>query len=281
MSSVTTQAKQQTPDSPGEWVEVLARVGYAALGVVYFTIGILAFQAAIGSGGATEGSSGALSTLITQPFGRVLLTIVAVGLLGYAIWQFVRASVDPENEGDDTKGMVKRAGYAASGVGYLFLAGVAAQLVLSGGSSGGGGGGSSTQDWTARVLSWPFGQWLVGIGGAIVVGAGLYQIYKGYDEKFKEKLKLGEMNSTTRTWAVRAGKFGFIARGIVFAIIGIFFIVAAWQQDPQEAGGIGEALSTLAGQPYGPWLLGLVALGLILFGIFCFVQARYRRILVR
>ena len=124
----------------------------------------------------------------------------------------------------------------------------------------------------------PFGRWVVGAIGAIIVIVGLYQLYAAYRTKFEKQFKTGEMGWTVRRWAVRLGRLGYAARGIVYAVIGYLLIEAAWQYNPQKAGGIGQALQTLAGRPYGPWLLAAVALGLICYGAYAEVLARYRRI---
>jgi hypothetical protein len=260
------------------WVVGLARFGYAAKGVVYFVVGILALQVALGTGGQTTGTEGAVSSLARQPFGQVMLAIVAVGLLGYALWRYVQAWFDPEDAGDDAQGIGQRLAYVLSGTSYALLAFFAAQILL--GSGGGGGGNEQTQDWTARLMSLPFGRWLVALIGLGIIGVGLYQMYYGYKSKFHDHLKLHEMSETEITWATRSGSFGYIARGVVYAIIGGFVITAAWQFDPEEVGGMGKALSELARQPYGPWLLGAVALGLIAYSLFAFVEARYRRIFI-
>lgn len=276
----STRAKQhaaQASEHASPWLARLARLGYAAKGIVYMIVGVLATQAAFGAGGQTTGSEGALQEIVTQPFGQVLLGIVAIGLVGYALWRFVQAGVDPDNKGSDAKGIATRLGYAVSGIIYGSLA-VTAVRIMMGSSSG--GGDSSSQTWTARLMSQPFGQWLVGIVGAIIIGLGLVQFYKAYKAKFREELKLGEMSSTEETWATRIGRLGFAARGVVFGIIGGFLIQAAYQSDPSEARGLGSALQTLAQQPFGPWLLGIVAIGLIAYGIFMGVMARYRRIQV-
>lgn len=265
--------KQQ---SSSEWIERLARFGYAAKGVVYALIGVLAVQAAFTGGGKTTDAKGALESIVTQPFGQILLVLIAIGLFGYMLWRFVEAFMDPENEGSDAKGIAKRIGYAISGIIYASLAFSAAQLAAG---SGSGGSGNSTQHWTARLMSQPFGRWLVGIVGAIVIGVGFYQFYKAFSTKFRRKLKVREMSEAEETWAIRAGRFGLSARGVVFVIIGFFLLQAAYQSDASEARGLGGALQTLLQQPYGPWLMGLVALGLIAYGIYMGVQARYRRIL--
>lgn len=259
------------------WFERFARLGFGAKGLVYFIVGLLAAQAAFTTGGKTTDTSGALETIITQPFGKFLLGIVTLGLLGYASLRLVKAVLDPEHSGEEgAKSLGRRAGNAFSGVIYVSLALTALSLIFGWGS--GGGGDSSTQDWTARVLSQPFGQWLVGLGGLVTIGVGGYYLYKAFTAKFMEDLNQNQMNRTERKWSKRAGQFGMTARGIVFGIIGIFLIVAAWQSDASEARGLGGALATLAQQPYGTWLLGLVALGLIAYSGYTLVEARYRQI---
>lgn len=270
VQSQTQQASQQAKP----WVERFARAGYMAKGIVYAIVGILAIQAAIGAGGQTTGSQGALQKIATQPFGMVMLAIVGVGLVGYSLWRFVQALVDPEDKGSDAKGIGQRLGYAVSGALYGSLAFTAFRIIM--GSSS--GGGSSEQAITARVLAQPFGQWLVGIGGAIIIGVGLKQIFEGITAKFREKFKLHEMSSTEQTWATHAGRFGLMARGFIFGLMGVFLIRAAYQSDPDETKSLGSALQELAQQPFGPWLLGVVAIGLIAYGIFMGVQARYRRV---
>jgi len=257
-----------------ETVEKLARFGYAVKGVVYGLIGVLAIMAAFGSGGQTSGSRGVLGTIAGGPFGQVLLGLVAIGLFGYALWRFVQSIVDPDNKGTDAKGLVKRTGYFISGVIYAGL-GIAAVRLLTG---SGGGGGSNADSRTATLMEQPFGLWLVGIVGAVIIGYGLYQLYKAKEASFFDKLKTGQMSATERTWTKRSGRAGLAARGVVFGIIGFFLIQAALSANPQEARGLGGALDTLAAQPYGPYLLGLVALGLVGYGVYCAVNARYRKI---
>lgn len=261
------------------WVIRLARFGYAAKGVVYIVVGILALQVAIGTGGRTTGPEGALSTIARQPFGQVLLVLVAVGLFGYMLWRFVQAWVDPEGKGTDLQGIGQRLGYVISGFTYGSLAFAAARIVI--GAASGGSSNQQQQGWTAQLMSMPFGRWLVALVGLAVIGVGIFQFYYGYKAKFRKHLKLYEMNEQEETVATRTGRFGYMARGVVFAIIGGFLIQAAWQFDPNEVGGIGKALSELAQQPYGPWLLGIVALGLVAYSIFAFMDARYRRIFVQ
>ncbi len=268
------QAEQASQEA-SPWIDRLGRFGYAAKGVVYAIVGILAFQVAIGSGGRTTGSSGALQSVANQPFGQILLGAIAIGLVGYVVWRFAEAIYDPENKGTDAKGIATRIGYVVSGILYGFLAFTAVQII----TGNGGGGGSSTESFTARLMSQPFGQWLVGIVGIITIAAGFEQLQRAYTASFQKKFKMGEMSPTEQTWATRLGRFGLAARGVVWTMIGIFFIVAAYQAQPQEAEGLAQVLQTLTQQPFGPWLLGIVALGLIAYGIFMEIQARYRRMI--
>ena len=268
---------QQLVQNSSLWIERLARFGYASKGIVYGVVGLLAAQAAFGAGGKVTDTQGALETIITQPLGEFLLGIVAVGLLGYVLWRFVQAIKDPENKGTDTKGILQRVGYAINGIIYAGLALSAIQLVIG----TGGGNNNSTQDWTARLLSQPFGQWLVGTVGAFVIGVGFYQFYDAFAAKFRKKLNLTELSHTEEKWVMAISRFGLAARGIVFCVIGFFLIQAARSNQAGEARSLGEALQTLAQQPYGSLILGIVALGLVAYGIYMVVQARYSRIATR
>lgn len=270
---------QHTAQEARPWVVRLGRFGHAAHGVVYAAIGILAARAAIGTGGTMTDSQGALRWIVQAPFGRGLLGLIAVGLAGYALWRFVQAIRDTEGKGTEAGGIVARGSYLIIGVIHAGLALFALRLAL--GSDGGGTGDDAARDWTARLLTQPFGPWLVGLVGVVVIGVSLQQFYSAYRAKFREELKLAEMNVAEQRWATRAGRLGDAARGIVFLIIGGFLIVAAMQAEPQQARGLGGALTTLAQQPFGPWLLGVVALGLIAYGVFAAVQARFRRMVVR
>jgi hypothetical protein len=265
---------QQAAAQP--WVEPLARFGFAAKGVVYFVVGLLAAQAAFTTGGKTTDTSGALEEIVVQPFGKFLLSLVTVGIIGYVLWRLVQTILDPEHAGQrlNAKRIGQRIGYAVSGLAYAALAFTAIKLILGGERHH----SNATQDWTARVLTQPFGQWLVGLAGAIAIGVAVSYFYKSYKGKFRQKFKLHEMTPSEQTWAVRFGRFGIAARGVVFSIIGVFLIKAALQTDASQVKGLGQVLAALAQQPTGPWILGVVALGLIAYGIYSLVEARYRRI---
>lgn len=254
------------------WVEPLARLGYAARGVVYALVGILAIQTAFGArGNQRTDTRSALQWVAEQS--TALLWLLALGLFGYALWRVVQGVLDPENKGTDFKGLAVRAGMVASGLIYGSLA-LAAVRIASGSRDAGGG----TQGWTADLMTRPFGRWLVAIAGIAVLVSAFVQLRDGWTEKFRKHLKEQEMDANERQLAVKTGKLGLIARGIVFLLSGWFLIRAALQFNPAEARGLGGALETLASQPAGAWLLGLVALGLIAFGAYSILLARYRRI---
>ena len=256
------------------WVERLARFGYAARGVVYAVIGLLAIQAAFGGRGQIEQQAtpqGALQRIAEQS--RFLLALVAIGLAGYALWRFVQAVLDPENKGSDPKGLVKRGAMLASGIVYATLAIFAARIISGSGSSGGG-----SQNTAASLMDKPFGRWLVVLAGIAVIVSAAYQIHEAYTKKFRKRLKLEEMDPTEERLATHTGQVGLASRGVAFLLSGWFLIQAGLRYDPSQARGLGGALETLARQPYGPWLLGIVALGLIAYGAYSFLQARYRKI---
>lgn len=255
------------------WVEQLGRFGYAAKGIVYGLIGVLAVQAAIGAGGAITDTQGALQTVDGQPFGRFLLVLIAIGLVGYCIWRFVQAALDTENKGAEPKGIATRIGYVISGLAYSGFAIVAVRLAMDIGSQ------NNTTGMVAQIMSLPLGRVLVGFAGLIIIGVGGYEAYKGVSRGFEKELNTGKMSAGEQTWARRSGIVGLIAHGVVFGLTGLFLVVAALQHRPEQVQGLGGALQALAGQPFGPFLLAVVAVGLVAYGIFSLVQARYRRMI--
>ena len=261
----------------GKWMSLLARFGYAMKGVVYLIIGGLAAELAVGHGGKATDQRGALETISTQPLGKFLLIVVGIGLVGYALWSIIQAVFDTEGKGSKAKGIIARIGYAAIGVAYAAVAFGAFQLALGTGNAG-KSSTASTQDWTAKLLKLPFGVPLVVIVGLVVIGIAFYLFSKAYSAKFQQRLNLASLNARLRRWMVDLGRFGYAALGVVFTIIGIFLIVAAVQHNPGEAKGLDSALKELLVQPFGPVLLAIVALGLIAYGVYSFVEARYRRV---
>lgn len=263
--------------SPG--IELLGRFGYAAKGAVYILIGTLAVQAALGQqGGQTTDQTGALSRVAAMPFGKVLLGLLIVGLLGYALWRVVQAVMDTEHKGTDWKGILTRCLYVGIGVIYFGLALSAIQLLM--GSGGGAGSSEKTQGWTAWLMGQPFGIWLVGLAGVAVFANGIAQLYKAWQSNLTEDLHLTDVGARHADLVTKLGRAGYSARGVAFMMIGGFLVGAALHNDPSEAQGLDGILATLAAQPFGPYLLGAVALGLAAYGAFALVEARYRHMII-
>ena len=275
---IVKEEAERISQSARGWIVPLARFGYAAKGVVYLFIGGLAALAAFTGGGRTTDSRGAFEEILSKSYGKLLLGAVAIGLAGYAIWRFVQAVKDTENKGSGAKGIAIRIGYAVIGVIHIGLAFSAAQLIF--GSGGGSRGDASSKEWTATLLAQPFGQWLVGAVGLGFIVFAISQFYKAFTTEFREKLKANEMSENTETFATRTGQAGLSARGVVFGIIGVFLIQAALHSNAGEARGLSGALRALEQQSYGQWVLGIVALGLIAYGFYMVVLARYRRIII-
>lgn len=255
-------------------ITLFARIGYASRGIVYVLVGGLAALAAFGQGGQTEGSRGALERVLTAPFGKIMLGIIAVGLVGYAMWRTIQAVKDADHHGNDAKGLAIRAGLLASAITHILLAFFAATLIFQfAGSSGDSGGGS--QGMAGWLMQLPFGRWLVGGVGLVMIGVGIAHAFKGYQAKFDKHFA---MPPQTQRWAYPICRFGLVIRGLVFLIVGSFFIIAAYQINPNQAGGIGEVFSTLRSQPFGQWVLAFVALGFFAFGLYSLLAAVSRRI---
>ena len=250
-------------------MEKLIRLGYIARGLVWGVIGILAFQVASGSGGALTNQQGAIAAVGNAPGGKVLLYVMLVGLIGYALWGLIRAIVDPLHQGKDTKGIAQRVGFLVSGISYGLLAMATYGLITAKATAASAGAqNAQTQQTAASILSQSWGPWVVALVGAIVIGIGLLQIYTGFRHNFNPQFQLAGRTGTERIWLERLGRFGTVARGAVFTLLGVFFFLAAYNHNASEVQGIDGVLSALLHQSYGPWLLGIVAAGLIAFGIY-------------
>jgi hypothetical protein len=251
----------------------LARAGLVARGAVYVIIGVLAVELALGEGGKATNQQGALHTIAKQPFGKVLVILMAIGLAGYAIWRLLRAAIGHGAEGDRDDAKDRISGLV-SGIVYAALCVTAIGIV-----AGSGGGSSGHPDNAAGgVLGWPAGPWLVGLAGVILIGVGLDQGRKGYKREFLEDSRTGHMSHGVRKAFTGLGVFGHLSRMVVFALIGWFLIRAAVDYDPHKAVGLDGALAKLGDSSFGPVLLGLVALGLLGFGVYSVADARYRRV---
>lgn len=254
----------------GRALDVLARAGLATRGVVYAIIGVLALKLALGDGGRTTSQQGALRTIADRPFGTVLLTVVAIGLAGYALWRLARAAIGHGREQDDSA--FDRVAGAAAGISYGVLCATAVGIL-----AGSGSGSGSPKHATAGVLGWTGGPVLVTLAGLVLIGVAGYQGYKGVARTFLDSSKTEQMREPVRTAFTALGVVGHVARAVVFALIGYGLVHAALAYDPQQAVGLDGALSRLARASYGPWLLGLVAAGLVGFAAYSIADARYRK----
>lgn len=261
-------------DRSGEkWFEKFARFGLVSKGIVYFLMGTLSVLAAFGLSREKGDKAEAFQFIYDQPFGRVILGGIALGLFGYVMLRMFQAFKDTENKGKDLKGILDRVGYAMSAFLYLAIGAYAVKLVFRGAT--GGGDSDSRQFVVSKILEYSGGEYLVGIGGLIVVGMGIYQIFRGVSGKFMKKVNL--YNSNMKDAFKTAGTIGYISRGIVLGIIGYFLLHAAWFSNPDDAQGTGAAFDFLQNK-FGSFMMALVAAGLIGYGVFCFVKARYQKI---
>jgi hypothetical protein len=253
--------------------EALSRGGFVARGLIYGIIGLLAFEVAVSDTGKLTDQQGAIRTVANQPLGEVLLVLLAIGLGGYALWRLFRAALGRGPE--DTDGTLERLGGVGSGLVYGGLC-VASINALTGSSTS--GASSSPDKATAGVFDWPAGRWLVAIAGVVMLGVAVYQLVKGVRQTFLDEIKTEEMSVGTETWITWIGTIGHVARAVVFGLVGWFLLKAAYEFDAKEAVGLDGALTKILRADYGPWLLGLVAAGLIAFGVYSLSEARYRRI---
>jgi hypothetical protein len=248
----------------------IAKTGYVARALVYFIIGGFAVAAALGSADAT-GTKGAMLRLLETGYGTTLLTLLAVGLLCFALWRLFQGVMDADEHGTDIKGLIVRSGLLVSALVHASLAFVSLSIAFGMGR-GEGGGKSGVAAW---LMQQPFGPWLVMAVGACIVGAGVAHAFKGATRGYEKWFQADERQMKL----IRAvSSIGLIARGIVFLIVGAFFIYAGFTVDPQEAGGLEEALQWLRGLPFGLLLFSVVAAGLVCFGAYSFLEAVYRRV---
>ncbi|WP_219416167.1 DUF1206 domain-containing protein [Pseudonocardia nigra] len=266
--SAEQSARQAARSRP---VQIGARVGILAYGVTHLLIAGLALQIAFGDRGEQADQSGAFQALAQQPFGQVLLWVLVVGFVAVALWRLEQAIWGYAYESDGARKARRRAVSGGKAVIFVVLAVLAARTAM------GGGGGGGQQGATAGVLGLPGGQFIVGAVGVAIVVAGVIKAIEGVQQKFRRDMDLPS-DRTAREAAVRTGQVGFIAKGAAIALIGVLVVVAAIRFRPEEAAGLDVALKTLAGQPFGPYLLIAVALGLAAYGVFCLFDARYHRL---
>ena len=255
------------------WFERLGRAGLIAKAALYAVIGILAIQVALGGREENPDKGGALRTIADQPLGKGLLVLLALGLAGYSLWRLAQAILDRDAVGEGPKGLGKRAAALAQAGWYAVLCGLTVSTLV-----GNSNGASNEQGTTAGVFDRPGGRYLVYAAGIAFVAAAAFNGWRAATCKFNKKLKTGEMGDAEEAAATSVGILGYLARMIVFGLIGAFLVKAAWEFDAKQARGLDGALLEISQQPYGGLLLGAVAAGLLAYAAFCLVQARYRRI---
>jgi hypothetical protein len=255
-----------------KWTERFARFGIISKGIVYCIIGMLTSMAALGIRGEKANKDDAFKLIYDQPFGKLLLILVAVGLFGYVTWRFFQSVYDIDSKGNDTKAKFVRIGYGFSALLYFAIGLYALKLALNG---PGGSGGDSQQFIVAKILAYPAGEWIIGIAALLTIGNGIRQIYKALSGNFMKNIQLTE--SRHSELYKKAGIVGYFARGIVLLIIGYFFLRAALHHNANEAAGTKEAFAFLE-NTFGTLLMGLVAAGLVGYGVFMFVKGRYQKI---
>jgi hypothetical protein len=264
-----TQAADRLAGSPA--LGRLARAGFVARGLVYLIIAVLAIKLAIGEEGTNADQQEALRTIAEQPLGEVLLLLVAVGLAGYALWMLTRAAIGHGVE--ETDSGFERVAALASAVAYGVICAAAIAVLVGSGSQSG-----SPKVATGGVLGRPGGTVLVALAGAVVIGVGVYQAYKGFARKFLEEANAEEMSPEARRGYTTLGVFGYVARAVVFVLVGYGLIKAAVDFDPKQAVGLDGALHELANSSWGPPVLWVVAIGLAGFALYSFADARYHRV---
>ncbi|MGW0393478.1 DUF1206 domain-containing protein [Streptomyces sp. NPDC003042] len=257
-------------------MEAASRVGLCTRGVIYVLVGLLAVQIGFGGDSGKEADrSGAVSTIGEQPFGRVLLWALVVGLAAMALWRLSEAVFGQAVAGGDT--WTRRLGSLGLAVFYTMICIGVAQTALVGGSAGGRPGDETSKDYTAKVLNWPGGRVLVGVVGAVLVIGGVVIVVRSVMRKFEDNLRTGEMSAPTRRVVAVLGIIGGMACGVIAAVAGLFILLAAVQFEPNQAKGLDATLRSFAATPAGPVLLIAAAVGLLLFGLYSFCEARWRK----
>ncbi|MFD1744592.1 DUF1206 domain-containing protein [Rhizobium helianthi] len=251
-------------------LELLARAGYAARGLVYLLVGLMAILGSLGGG--SPDSKSALQLVLGQPLGRVWLGIAAIAMVGFILWRLLQALGNADHHPDDLKGYVVRAGLLVSAATYGGLAIFAARHALN---LGGQASGDGSRSWTAWLMQQPFGRYLVAFVALCILGAGVAHIVKALTRGYHRYLSF---DARTHSGLDLFCVYGLVAKGCVFLIISVFFFYAAFTVDPDQAGSMADALSFVRQLPFGAILYVLMGLGLCSFGFYSFIEARYRRV---
>jgi hypothetical protein len=262
---------RKTHDSKS--LEVVTRAGFLGYGVFHLVVGWLALRLALGHPTGASDQSGAFQFLASQPFGRVLLVVIIIGLIAMAVWQLLLAAVGHRQERGHRR-TFERLASAGRTIIYGALAYTAGKVVAGAHPSS----ADQQQNATAGILAHPAGRVLVVVAGLAVLALGIGLVVYGARKLFERRLMIARMSGRTRTVAVRLGQVGYVAKGLAFAIVGLLIAVAALRRDASRSRGLDSALHELAAKPYGVLLLVLIAAGFAAFGVYCFFQSRYRKV---
>ena len=257
------------------WLVKFARFGYFCKGLMYLTIAFLAIRGALHQGSGPADPRGALEYLGRNTATDALLITLAIGLVGYSLWQLLRAFLDPEQQGHKAKGLFKRIGYGMSGIAYLTLAWAAVRVSLLKDHVW---NQQSEEQWVARIFEWPAGRELVAVVGIVFLIVALNQLYVAFTAAFMKRIKSWHLKPEQQSLMVGIGRIGIAARGLVIGMVGWLLLKAAWFIDPARAGGMSEAIRSFEHTPGGAMAYLLVAIGMLLYGLYAWIQAAYRKI---
>jgi hypothetical protein len=273
-----TQHGRRVAERERWWLVPFGRVGFAANGLVYVVVGILAGQVPLGRGGDTTDLGGALGHLLEAPLGRLAVGAVGAGLAGYAVWRLLQALLDSEHKGTGAAGIVQRVGFGIGALSYAALAATAVGMALQ--RAGQPNEDQSAQDRTGWLMSQPFGMYLVVLVGLVILGVAIAQVAQAWHASFEEKIHEEKLGRGTPRFVRSAGRCGYLARGIAFGVIGGCVVTAGLQAIPNQARGLGGALAGISASPFGPWLLGVMSVGLLGYGIHMLIAARCREMVI-
>jgi type IV secretory pathway VirB2 component (pilin) len=269
---VTTTAAANARSTAGsDALSALARWGLAARATNYVLVGVLAIALASGKRSGETDQQGALEELTRHTGGTVLLWIIAVGLAAYALWRFSEVAFGVAGEGSKAAPRVQS---LVRAIVYSVLAANAVGIALH---SDTGSQSGKQQNWTARIMQHAGGRWLVAAFGVGLAVFGVALVVTGLKRKFEDELEQGRIPAVARPIVTALGLIGNCARGVVFSLVGVLVVVAAVEYDPKQAGGIDRALRELRDTTAGPWLLGLVALGVIVFGLYGYCESAWHK----
>ena len=253
----------------------MARLGFSAKGVLYGVVGLLAFQAAIGEGGRITDADGALRAIVRQPLGHTLLLVLALGLFGYAAWRTLEGLVDSEGRGNDLKDLAVRVSYVARGLLHAYLGWKVLQLYR-----GFSERGNSQEQLVAETFTWPLGEWMVILSGLGLLSFAVYQMFRAATTKLGRHFDLESLRRDIGEWAVAACRAGIAARGVVFGVVAWYLIQAGISGRASKTADTADAIRVVANwpEPLGSWLLAGMGAGLLAYGAFQALNAKYRSI---